>query len=240
MSKKKSQRSGATGSGDPAVRASAELTVKQQRAEQRREKVAAYQRQQARDRLWRRIWSVVGSVAAAAVVVAIVVTVVLTPRAPSVSYEAGGSTGAVIDGVETFTNTSEHVEGTVDYPQSPPAGGPHNPVWLTCDVYTEPQVTENAVHSMEHGAVWVTYDAARVDDAELTALRGQLPSSYVILSPFEGLERPIVLSAWNAQLQLDSADDPRIAKFFTEYWRSQFAPEPNATCSGGVVGPGRA
>ena len=53
-----------------------------------------------------------------------------------------------------------HVKGTVKYPVNPPVGGNHNQAWMTCDgtVYTKPIANENAVHSMEHGAVWVTYN----------------------------------------------------------------------------------
>jgi hypothetical protein len=45
----------------------------------------------------------------------------------------------------------------VDYPQSPPVGGPHNPIWQNCGFYSKPVRDEYAVHSMEHGAVWITY-----------------------------------------------------------------------------------
>ena len=213
-------------------------TVKQQREQRRQEKVAAYQREQARSRRARRMWWSVASVAVVALVAAVVVVALVAPR--PASYRAGASTGVEIDGVETFENAATHVNGTVDYPQTPPAGGPHAPVWLNCGIYTEPQPNENAVHALEHGAVWVTYDADAVSDEDLAALRTHLPSTYVILSPFEGLDSPIVLSAWNAQLKLDDPDDARIPAFFTEYWRSQFAPEPNAACTGGITGPGLA
>ena len=114
--------------------------------------------------------------------------------APPKEYEPG-SEGAEIEGVETFEHVTEHVEGTVDYDQTPPAGGPHNAVWLNCGIYDQPVPNENAVHSMEHGAVWVTYDAAQVTGDELAALKSQLPSTYVVLSPYEGIDSPIVLSA---------------------------------------------
>ena len=96
--------------------------------------------------------------------------------------------------------------------------------------------------SLNSGArktIWVTYDPARVGDDELATLKSYFPQTYTLLSPFEGLDSPIVLSAWNAQLKLDAADDTRIPEFFTEYWRSQNAPEPLAACSGGVDAPGR-
>ena len=165
----------------------------------------------------------------------LIVSIVLTPQ--PASYSAGGD-GAEIEGVETFDNASGHVEGTVDYPQTPPAGGEHNQVWLNCGVYDQPVPNENAVHSMEHGALWVTYDPG-LDDAELSALRAKLPSTYVVLSPFEGLPSPIVLSGWNTQLQVDDADDPRIAQFLEEYWKSQDVPEPGAACTGAFDAPGK-
>lgn len=225
-------------SGNPAKQAEINLTVKQQREQKRQEKLAEYQKQLAKRRRSKLVWWVAGG-AAVLVIVAIVVASIVFAPAPPAQYGAHDSTGADIEGVETFENDSAHVEGTVDYPQSPPAGGQHNAAWLNCAVYTEPQQNEYAVHSLEHGAVWVTYDASAVSGDELATLKSHLPSSYVILSPYEGLPSPIVLSAWNAQLQLDSADDPRIPDFFEEYWRSQNAPEPNATCSGAIDGPGK-
>lgn len=212
------------------------LTVKQQRAAERERKLEEFKKREARMKRNRRIaiWASVG--AGVAIIALIVTTVLLTPQRPN--YTAGGE-GAEIEGVETFENASEHVEGVVDYEQTPPAGGQHNPAWLNCGVYEEPVPNENAVHSLEHGAIWVTYDAEALSDEELETLRSQLPSTYVILSPFDGLPSPIVLSGWNSQLQLDEADDPRIAEYFEEYWQSQNVPEPGALCTGAIDGPGK-
>ena len=217
----------------PAVKK--QQSVKAQRAAERARKLEEFRKREARAKRNRRIaiWSsVAGGVA---VVALLIVSIVLTPQ--PASYSAGGD-GAAIEGVETFDNVSGHVEGTVDYPQTPPAGGEHNQVWLNCGVYEQPVPNENAVHSMEHGALWVTYDPG-LDDAELSALRAKLPSTYVVLSPFEGLPSPIVLSGWNTQLQIDDADDPRIAQFFEEYWKSQDVPEPGAACTGAFDAPGK-
>jgi len=227
-------------SGNPATQAQIDLTVKQQREAQKQAKLAEYQKQLAKRRRGRLVWWTVGSVAALAIVAVVVASIVFAPRpVPAATYGAGDSTGAKIEGVETFDNQATHVEGPVDYPQSPPAGGPHNPYWLNCGVYDQPQQNENAVHSLEHGAVWVTYDAAKVSGDELDKLKSYLPSTYVILSPYEGLDAPIVLSAWNAQLKLDTASDTRIPEFFEEYWRSQNVPEPTAACTGAIDGPGK-
>jgi hypothetical protein len=212
------------------------LTVKQQRAVERERKLEEFKKREARMKRNRRIaiWASVG--AGVAIIALIVTTVLLTPQRPS--YTAGGE-GAEIEGVETFENASEHVEGVVDYEQTPPAGGQHNPAWLNCGIYEEPVPNENAVHSLEHGAIWVTYDAEALSDEELETLKGKLPSTYVILSPFDGLPSPIVLSGWNSQLQVEEADDPRIAEFLEEYWQSQNVPEPGALCTGAIDGPGK-
>lgn len=225
-------------SGNPATQSQINQTVKQQREQKRQEKLAEYQRQLAKRRRSKLVWWVVGSAAAIAVVAVVVASFVFAPAAPP-TYQAGNSTGREIEGVETFENETTHVEGTVDYPQTPPAGGPHNAAWLNCGVYTEPQQNEYAVHALEHGAIWVTYDPEAIAGDDLAALKSHLPATYMILSPYEGLDSPIALSGWNHQLTLDDPDDERIGEFFTEYWRSQNVPEPNASCSGGVDGPGQ-
>jgi hypothetical protein len=224
-------------SGNPAKQSQIAQTVKQQREQKRQEKLAEYQRQLAKRRRSKLLWWVIGGTAALAVVALVVASFVFAPK--SATYTAQNSTGEEIEGVETFDLPNDHVEGTVDYEQTPPAGGQHNAAWLNCGIYTEPQTNENAVHSMEHGAVWVTYDADLVSDQELATLKEQLPTTYSLLSPYEGLDSPIVLSAWNHQLKLDSASDERIPAFFEEYWRNQNAPEPNAICSGAIDGPGK-
>lgn len=218
---------------NPASRtASAPLTIKQRRAAKREEKLAKarlLQKQRKRNRL---IAAISIPVAVFVVIGAIVLSVVVNPKPPS--YTAGSS-GAVIEGVETFSNVATHVETPVAYTETPPAGGNHSPTWLNCGIYTELVPDENAVHSLEHGAIWVTYDPA-LDAGQLGTLRSQLPTSHVILSPYDGLPAPIVLSGWNVQLKLESADDARIGTFFEEYWQGDNAPEPGASCTGGVSG----
>jgi hypothetical protein len=229
---------GKRSSGNPATQADINLTVKQQRELKRQEKLAEYQKQLAKRRRSKLVWWIVGSTAGVVIVGLIVASIVFAP-APAPTYERGSGDGAAIEGIETFSNAANHVEGDVDYEQTPPAGGDHNAEWLNCGVYTEPVPNVNAVHALEHGAVWVTYDPAQVTEEEISALEGQLPSTYTVLSPYENMDSPIAISAWNSQLKLDSADDPRIEEFLTAYWRSTNAPEPNAACSGAFDAPGK-
>lgn len=226
-------------SGNPARQAELDAQAAQRRAAEQEAHRTEQARRRTAGRRRRIAWWVGGSIVAAAVVGTLIASFALAPKAPpAASYDIGG-TGTQIEGVETFDNGNQHVTERVDYPQTPAAGGDHFNAWLNCGVYTEPQENELAVHSQEHGAVWVTYDAARVDDAALATLQAKLPSSYIVLSPFEGQDTPLALSAWNAQLKLDSVTDPRIEEFLEEYWRNQHVPEPTSACTGAIDGPGR-
>ena len=128
-----------------------------------------------------------------------------------------------------------HTTDEVTYPQTPPAGGPHAPVWLACGAYDEPVRDENAVHDLEHGAVWITHDPAMSDD-DVAALADQLPANG-IMSPREDLPSPVVVTVWGAQLQLDGADDERLGLFLEEYGDGHTAPEFGVTCQGGTPDP---
>ena len=211
-----------------------DLTIKQQREKRRAEKVAALKQKQAREKRARMLGiggAIVGGVAAVAIIVGVVVTSATPPVDPATIE---------IEGLETFDNLEAlHVQSAVDYEMTPPAGGPHNPTWLNCGVYDESQQNENAVHSLEHGAVWVTYDPDQVSGADLDELWGKMPSRYIILSPFPGLEAPVVASAWGVQVALDGVDDPRLRDFIVKYRLSETAPEPGALCSQALDGPGR-
>ncbi len=197
-----------------------DLTIKQQREKRRAEKVAALKARQAKEKRNQRL-GFAGAIAGSVAVVAILV-------------------GIEVDGLETFADVeSTHVEGLVDYEMTPPAAGPHNPTWLNCGIYEEEVPAEYVVHSLEHSAVWVTYDPEQVSGGDLDALRGEMPSSYIILSPFPGLDAPVVASAWGVQVALDGVDDPRLNEFIIKYRLSEDAPEPGALCSQALDGPGK-
>jgi hypothetical protein len=213
---------------------SPKLTVKQQRAADRDAKLAAFRQAQARQRRNRLIAIITGSVAAVAVI-GLVIGFVVTSVTPKPDPSA-----IAIPGLQTYPGlTANHVTTPVDYPQNPPVGGDHASVWLNCGVYTQPVPNENAVHALEHGAVWLAYDPAQLDQAGIDALRSKLPDSYIVVSPVDGLDTPIVASAWGAQVGLDDPDDERLGSFLDRYWRSNDAPEPGAACTGGLDAPGR-
>ncbi|MCM2410474.1 DUF3105 domain-containing protein [Streptomyces sp. RKAG290] len=133
--------------------------------------------------------------------------------------------------------TQNHVEKKVDYPMNPPVGGDHDPVWMNCDadVYTEAIPKENAVHSLEHGAVWVTY-TGKAKPTDVKKLGERVAATpYSLMSPVEDQAAPLMLSAWGKQLTVQSASDARVAQFFTKYVQGPQTPEPGAACSGGVA-----
>ena len=128
--------------------------------------------------------------------------------------------------------SNEHVEEDVDYDLAPPAGGPHDPAWHACGAYDAPIRTEHAVHSLEHGTVWITH-RADLDGDEVNALAATLPDEG-ILSPYSGQEAPVVVTVWGRQLALTGADDPRLRLFLDRYGDGHTSPEPFASCEGGV------
>jgi hypothetical protein len=143
------------------------------------------------------------------------------------------------DGVQSFDvgPAGQHTEGDVDYAQSPPVGGEHNPVWQNCGFYEEPVRDETAVHSLEHGAVWITYspDIPQDEIERLTDLSES--NDFVLVSPYPGQDSPILATAWGKQLTLESAEDSNLERFINAYSRGPQTPEPGALCTGGVGDP---
>jgi hypothetical protein len=135
-----------------------------------------------------------------------------------------------------------HVLGKVLYDHSPPVGGNHAPVWLNCGIYDHPVANENAVHSLEHGSVWVTYLPV-LPQAEVDALRVLVKASYrgaeryVILSPYPGQSAPVVASAWGYQLTLQDPADPRLGNFISYFRHGPQTLEPSGHCTGGTGSP---
>jgi hypothetical protein len=131
----------------------------------------------------------------------------------------------------------DHTQGDVDYAQTPPAGGAHNDVWQNCGFYDEPITDEVAVHSLEHGAVWITY-TPDVPQDEIERLRDLSEGNdYVLVSPYPDQGSPIVATAWGKQLSLESAEDSNLERFVNAYTQGPQTPEPGALCTDGVGDP---
>ena len=130
-----------------------------------------------------------------------------------------------------------HRQGQIDYPgKKPPSGGDHNPIWLTCGAYSQQPPDEYAVHSLEHGAVWIAYGPS-VAAADVATLRALAKRPKLLVTPYAGLDAPIVMVAWEHRLELQSANDPRIQQFIDAYGNGQVAPEGASSCTGGVGVP---
>jgi hypothetical protein len=142
------------------------------------------------------------------------------------------------DGVKTWEGklSRNHVTKAVKYASEPPVGGDHNQVWMNCngDVYTKEINNTNAVHSLEHGAVWVTYnaDAKKADVDALAAKVKKTP--YTLMSPMDDQKDPIMLSAWGHQRTVTGASDPNVDEFFEKFVQGEQTPEPGAACTNGL------
>ncbi|WP_338053064.1 DUF3105 domain-containing protein [Pseudonocardia broussonetiae] len=152
-----------------------------------------------------------------------------------------------IEGVQAIEYTGgQHVDPVtqVAYTQSPPFGGAHDAVWAACNgvVYDQAVRSENLVHSLEHGAVWIAYNPDQVSGAALDTLRAKVEGQqYMVMSPFPGLDTPFSLQSWGHQLKLTDVDDVRIDQFVAALRVNRNThPEPGASCaevgvSGGFV-----
>lgn len=130
----------------------------------------------------------------------------------------------------------DHVTTPVEYDQAPPVGGNHHPAWWNCGIYEEQLPDHHVVHSLEHGAVWLTYQPG-IAEAELEQLRELADQDFLLLSPYEGQASPVMATAWGHQLSVDSVSESReqLELFIREYRQGPQTPEPGAACTGGTT-----
>lgn len=190
------------------------------------------------------LWIAGGATAVLAVVVPSTLVLIGASNEKATIQEAAAS--PIAGEQDVSVPSASHVDGDVDYPTAapvdvptgalPPVGGDHDSIVQNCGVYTEPVRNENAVHSLEHGAVWVTYrpDLPSDDIETLSSLTDGNP--YVLVSPFPDLASPVVATAWGVQLELDTVDDERLDAFVARYQQGEQTPEPGAPCAGGLGG----
>jgi len=138
--------------------------------------------------------------------------------------------------VESAASNQHDDTLVIPFGDTPPMGGPHASTWQNCGIYTTPVEAQYAIHSMEHGAVWITYSPDLSAD-QITMLEGLVRGeNYMLVSPYPEQDSPIVLTVWDRQLAIDSADDARIEDFIDRYKQDR-GPEAGASCSGGTGSP---
>lgn len=192
-----------------------------------RERLAQMQAEQRRSDARRRTTLIAGGVAA--------VLVLGGGFAYMATHTSGsgdsGTSDNSISGMKTWDNLGRtHVDGDPKFAMTPPVGGDHNQAWANCGVYDKKIPDKYAVHSLEHGAVWITTD--KVGGGDLAKLKKMAGQDYMLMSQYAGQGSPIVVSAWGHQIRATSASDPRIQKFINTYLQGPQTPEPGAACSG--------
>jgi hypothetical protein len=141
------------------------------------------------------------------------------------------------DGIEVYpATTNRSVRGPIEYDREPPTNGDHAPVWQNCGFYEKPVQNRYAVHSLDHGVVWISYrpdlPAEQVDE-----LRSYGDEPYVLVSPYSGQDAPVIATSWRVQLELRSAEDPRLRRFVNQFRISELSPLSGNRCVGGVGRP---
>jgi len=140
-------------------------------------------------------------------------------------------------GIEVYPSTTNRtVEGPIHYDRNPPTNGDHAPLWQNCGYYPEPIQDRHAVHSMDHGVVWITY-RPHLPQQQFETLRSYGDENYVMVSPYPGQHAPVIATSWRVQLELESADDPRLEKFVDQFKISELAPLSGNRCIMGVGDP---
>jgi len=193
-----------------------------------------------------------GPIAVAGVVVLIAVGIIGYAVFGSVKQSKDAATpweekAAAISGIVDYRKSepdlvkgSQHKSGVIAYKQSPPVAGEHNPSWQNCngDIYTQPIANEHAVHSLEHGAVWVTYKQGLPADQVAKLADRVKGKEKLLMSPVANLTNNVSLQAWGYQLKVDSVDDPRIDEFIRALRINASVEGPTAACDGGITATG--
>jgi Protein of unknown function (DUF3105) len=122
------------------------------------------------------------------------------------------------------------------YTQQPPTSGPHDPVPWPAGVYTTPQPETHLVHSLEHGAVEIYYQASGANALPadvVAALKGvaagngrviMTPAPQPLSPPIDGKSFTVSLAfaAWDRLIQCPSTITAQQAKTLAAQWIKGF------------------
>jgi len=112
-----------------------------------------------------------------------------------------------------------HVESSVDvnYQTNPPTSGDHLAEAENWGIYTKEIDDKAAVHSMEHGGIWISYDDISKEDIKVLETIGKQNSQSTVVSPRAANDMHIVITSWGKMMKTDQVDAPLIQKYIDTY-----------------------
>jgi hypothetical protein len=125
------------------------------------------------------------------------------------------------------------------YATNPPSSGSHYPIWAAYQTYTKPFPRGFWVHSLEHGAVVITYNCPEGCAGEVAAAQAfidALPTDCasgarrIILTPDPELDVRFAASAWGFTLKAKCFDRCAFSTFVADHYDDA----PESICGGGV------
>ena len=144
--------------------------------------------------------------------------------------EPGGACQVVPKTVTGLTQLHVDVCSELSYPDQPPAGGNHYPVWAAYQSYSFAVPRGFWVHDLEHGAVVYSYncsDGCPDEVAQVEALIAALPVDQecafveprrVLLTPDPLLDVRWGVSAWGHTLRANCVDEERFRQFYLNHF----------------------
>ncbi len=135
--------------------------------------------------------------------------------------------------VTDLARTHVAVCSQVSYPDNPPAGGSHYPVWAAFQSYSFPVPRGFWVHDLEHGAIVFSYNCLRVigglrrRSCPSAVVDRRAPSrprvflgnaARVVLTPDPLLDVRWGVSAWGSTLRADCVDEQLFGQFYLDHF----------------------
>ena len=155
-----------------------------------------------------------GPVVVGAIAVTVVVLATLAVRAvPKAASTAPLRGEAVQIGPATHVDDASALQ----IPEGqPPAGGPHFVEELRAGISEQPVPDGRAIHSLEHGMIWITYRPDLISASDLATLR-KVARAYerdVILSPRPANTAAVSAVSWERRANMASPVEERALRDF--------------------------
>ncbi len=172
----------------------------------------------------------IGAVVLAVVVVGAIFVMNRGGSTPQTSTELSTDTlmGSAIPVTDTKTDRQHIADASLlQIPKGePPTRGPHFAVPQNTGVYQQPVPDGNAIHALEHGIVWLSYNPSKVDADTIKKLEalGKQFSIDTIVSPRPDNDRAIDIVSWGQIMTMDKFDKGELEKFITT--NRNRSPEP--------------